>query len=123
MIKLLLGAAAVALLVSGCYVEETPQYAPRCQTMACSSGSPVVVKVTTPPPPPVPAVRARCPAGHYWHPGRARWIGRRWVVLPGHCRRLPGPHLRRGGCFFARGRWVRVWQGWRRVPGRWICRR
>lgn len=93
MSKMLFGAAATALLLSGCWVEETPRYAPRCYTSACVSQSQVVVKVRTPPPAPAPA-----PAPALEPPARAR-------------------------CYFRRGRWVRVWQGWRRVPGRWICRR
>ncbi len=124
---MLLGATALALLCSGCYVEETPQYAPRCHTAACVNvnRAPVVVKVKTPPPAtnPAPVVKRRCPAGQYWHPGKAWWNGRRWVQRRGFCRRIPGAYQRRARCFYRRGRWIRVWQGWRRVPGRWVCRR
>lgn len=100
MCKMLFSVAVAALLLGGCYVEETPRYAPRCYTVACVSQPSVVVKVRTPSP--APAV-TRAPA----------------IAPP------PAPAIgpaRRGRCFFRRARWVRVWQGWRRVPGRWICK-
>jgi len=101
MSKMLFGVAAAVMVLGGCYVEETPRYAPRCYTAVCVGQPNVAVKVRTPPPAPSLAP-APAPAG------------------------APAPALdpaARSRCFFRRGRWVRVWRGWRRVPGRWICRR
>lgn len=87
-------AVAAALLVVGCYVEEPPRYAHQGQARTCSS--PVVVNYRYPT---APGVRTPPPG----------------VRTP--------PLASQRRCFFRRARWVRVWQGWRRVEGRWSCRR